>query len=160
MLKNKTIITFGKIDYNENGKETNLITIEIELRVENEKKVFSVCGNIWNGNKSDILCGGQCLDTILEYLPQNKKFKEIYRLWKLYHLNDMNAGTQEQEKAIEEWKNMGNKYEYTKVCEYLKSINLYEIEYNGKPYKYGHSWLYREIPQNDLAKIRNIIRYS
>ena len=82
---------------------------------------------------------------------------EIYRFWKLYHLNGMHAGTEEQEAAIEAWKAQGNRYEYGKACEHLKSIGLYEVEYNGKPYRYGHGWLHREIPEADLARIQEII---
>lgn len=68
----------------------------------------------------------------------------------------MHAGTVEQEKAIKEWENKGNKYDYKSVCEYLKSINLYEVEYNGKPYKYGLAWLYQAIPEKDLKEIKEL----
>jgi hypothetical protein len=104
------------------------------------------------------VCGGQCLDTIAEYIKGNETFDKIYHFWKLYHLNDMHAGTIEQEAAIKLWEEQGNKYDYTKVCEYLKSINIYEVNYEGKPYKYGHSWLYRAIPENDLQEIRALMQ--
>ena len=149
-------ISFGKVDYNGNGRKTNEVTVELELRNTDKGIEFSACGNIWNHIHTDILCGGQCLDTITEFIT-DPTFKEIHRLWKLYHLNSMHAGTVEQEQAIEEWKAKGNRYDYTAVCEYLKSINLYEVEHEGKPYKYGHAWLYRAIPEADLNKIKEIM---
>jgi hypothetical protein len=144
---NKTF-EFGKIDYNNSGRKENLVTVEIEL-TDKDKPKFSASGNIWNRIQTDILCGGQNLDELKEYI-NTPLFNEIYRLWKLYHLNGMNAGTPIQSKAIENWESMGNTYDYNKACEYLKSIGLY----NDEGYVYGTSWLYREIPANDLNKIK------
>lgn len=147
-------IDFGKIDYMGTGRKINPVTVEIELKETDKGYCFSARGTIWNHIKTDCYCGGQCLDTIAEYLGNNAEFMEIHRLWKLYHLNDMHAGTREQEAAINAWKEQGNRYDYTEVCEYLKSIGLYEVEHEGKPYKYGTAWLYWEIPTEDLEKIK------
>ena len=46
---------------------------------------------------------------------------------------------------------------YTVDCELLRRHGLYEVEVDGKPYKYGNGWLYRAIPENDLNKIRVIL---
>ena len=46
---------------------------------------------------------------------------------------------------------------YTVDCELLRRHGLYEVEVDGKPYKYGHGWLYRAIPENDMNKIRAIL---
>ena len=82
----KRTISFGKIAYYGNRKENE---VEIELRLNEENKpVLSICGNIWNRIHSDILAGGQCLDTIAEY-KKTPLFKEIYVFWKKYHLNDI-----------------------------------------------------------------------
>jgi hypothetical protein len=105
--------------------------------------------------------GGQCIDHMSEYI-KTAEFKRITKWWKAYHLNGMNAGTPEQKKAIEDWKAAGNRYDYTAACEYLKSINLYEVpfsglsvghEWHGEPYKYGHGWIVEEIPAAALAEI-------
>lgn len=148
----KKVVKFGKVNYNNTGKRYPA-EVEIELR-ENEEgmKVFSVCGTTWNTAHTDCVCGGQCLDTMKKFI-KSKKYETIYTLWKKYHLNDMHAGTERQEKTIEDWKSRGNTYEYTKVCDYLKSIGLYEDIYNGKPHRYGCGWTYRELPEN----IENII---
>ena len=145
-------INLGKIAYSGNRK-INPVTIEIELKETDKGYRFTASGEVWNQTKTDCYCAGQCLDTIAKRL-RTPEFMEIYRLWKLYHLNDMHAGTREQEAAIDAWKAEGNRYDYTAACEHLKSVGLYEVEHEGKPYKYGHGWLYWEIPAEDLEKIK------
>lgn len=83
----KKNFNFGKIDFEGKGV-VNLVTVEMEYKEKNGEKRFSVCGNIWNARRSDIVCGGQCLDTIAEYI-KDPVFLQILRLWELYHLNDM-----------------------------------------------------------------------
>ena len=152
----KKVFNFGKIDYNKTGRNVNLVTVEMELKENNDSlPIFSVRGNIWNHIKSDIYSGGQNLDTIKKYV-KSKLFLEIFRLWKLYHLNNRHAGTLEQEQALDEWLKT-NKYDYNKACDYLKSIGKYEVMHNNKPYKYGHGWIYFPIPDNDLAIIKNLL---
>ena len=93
----KRKIFLGNIKY-ENPKIANnacYVEITYERKTEN-KWVFSASGEIWNKNRSDILCGGQCLDTLNDYFSDDETFKVIYRLWKLYHLNDMHAECEHQ----------------------------------------------------------------
>ena len=82
-------------------------------------------------------------------------------MWQKYHLNDMHSGTPEQEEAIRQWKEAGNKYDYTEACKYLESIGLYEVEYHGIEfngmYKYGHGWLYQPIEEDDLRRIFTVM---
>lgn len=146
---------FGKIDYNNIGRKINPVEVEIRFEETENGYVFRASGTIYNQTKTDCWCAGQCLDTISKYLD-TPEFNAIYRLWKLYHLNDMHAGTREQEEAIDVWKAKGNGYDYTEACEYLKSIGLYEVEHNGKPYKYGHAWLFWPISENDLEEIKSL----
>ncbi len=161
----KKEISLGKIAYN--GKSKNCpVTVSLELRaVENAihwetgDKVngieLSICGNIWNHIKTDCYSCGQNLDTIAQYI-KTPKFKRIRQIWEQYHLNDMNAGTKKQAEAIEKWKAEGNKYEYSQVCEYLKSIGLYEDGF----YKYGHAWLFRPIPDEVIAEVKQLFDIS
>ena len=62
----------------------------------------------------------------------------------------------------------GSAYSYDRAVEYLKRKGLYEVRltpteakynprYAGKPYRYGHGWLYRPIPASDMAKIKKIM---
>ena len=154
-------ISFGKVDgYYKNRKNCE-VTLEVELRDIDKGPEFSVCGNLWNSRHTDILWGGQCVDNLFEefgkQMERPKLYAEILQLWRKYHLNGMNAGTEEQTEAVEEWKAQGNAYDYTKVCDYLKEIGLYEVEYEGTPYRYGTGWLYREIPEVSLNRIKKII---
>lgn len=79
------------------------------------------------------------------------KFLDV---WKDWHLNDMNAGTQKQEKAIKEWrrKNKISGLAYDEECKYLKSIRLYTD--NG--HKYGSSWLLRTLPQDVIDFLESL----
>ena len=147
-------IDLGKIAYYSKRK-IHPVTVEVSLSLGN-KPCFSVCGNIWNSKKTDILCGGQCLDTIAEYID-TPLFNEIYRLWKAYHLNDMHSGTEEQEAELDRWHSGSDRYSYEDDVKHLKDVNLYEVQYDGKPYKYGSGWLYRPIPEDDLSIIKKII---
>lgn len=91
----KKTFDFGKIDYEDKGK-INLVTVDMEYKDKGGgKKVLSISGNIWNKRKTDIVCGGQCLDTIAVYIS-DPVFTEIHRLWKLYHLNDMHPECEHQ----------------------------------------------------------------
>lgn len=159
----KTIIEFGKIAYSNANRKSNLLTIEIELKlVQNNNKLnylnlepikeyyqLSISGNIWNANKTDIICGGQCLDEMKIHLKDNKLFNELFELWTNYHLNDLQAGTFEQTEYLKQYY-IGTSYnEKTTI---LDAMGLNE------PYKYGSSWLVEEIPLNVVDKIKEIIQ--
>lgn len=89
---------FGCIDYEGRGKALNRVTVEMEYKEENGKKRFSVSASVWNSRRSDIVAGGQCLDTIAPYIT-DPLYKEILRLWELYHLNDMHPECEHQAAA-------------------------------------------------------------
>lgn len=95
----KKVLNFGKVDYEGTGRLENVVTIEIEYKEKKEgQKVLSICGNIWNRRKSDTISGGQNLDEILRVLPENETIKKIHSIWKKWHLNDMYAECEHQEK--------------------------------------------------------------
>lgn len=152
---------FGKVDAENSGRKLNLVTLEVNLKDKDGLPVFSVCGNVWDSKKTDILMGGQCIGSIYsEYKDQISNlplYETIMGLWERNHLNDMNAGTPEQTEAIRLWKEAGNKYDYKMACEYLKSIDMYTVTHEGKPYSYGHAWLYRSISETDLKTIRQLL---
>ena len=149
---------FGKIDYNNSGRKNCPTVVELELRTRHNSMLdkpyieLSICGGVYNPRRTDYYTCGQCLDTLKEYIGTNPVFNKLYKWWKSYHLNGMHAGTEEQEKALENCPS----HDYKERCEYLKSVNLYEVEYNGKPYKYGHSWLMREIPTEVIEEIKTL----
>lgn len=79
---------------------------------------------------------------------------EFRKAWKRWHLNDMRAGTFEQETAIREAILDGKLYEeanYEARCKYLESIGLYEVPMlglaDGKMYEYGSKWLSEDVPE-------------
>ena len=159
----KKTFSFGKIAYRNPKIRNNEVTVDIEWKPNSKgKMVFSASGDVWNNIHTDIYCGGQCLDTLNDFpeIKTNPTFQKIYRLWKLYHLNDMHSGTVEQEKAIRE--HFGaTKYgvEYEERCAYLKSIGLFEVPHpdTGEPYQYGHGWIYYEIPEEDVKIIEELL---
>lgn len=96
-VKMKRTITFNKVSshWSKFSAQDHLITLELELRGKNGKFEFSCCGNLWNNRHSDILQGGQCVDSLWddysEQIKDKKLYFEIMELWKKYHLNGMNA---------------------------------------------------------------------
>ena len=178
----KKRFSMGKIDFNGTGRKANEVTIDLELTEHGGDRTFvikpdgtrkytgrktpvytelSICGNVWNGRHTDIIMGGQCLDELAKY-GHGTTFNTLYRLWKHYHLNGMHAGTPEQEAAIKAWRHLGNKYDYTKACEFLKEIGLYEIPFTGKTvgrkyknelYQYGHGWVVNDLPESVIEEI-------
>ena len=155
---------FGKVDYNGSGRKNCAVEIEMEYKLchnsfyDKDYEEFTAMGFIYNPRHTDCYTGGQCLDTINNFIPNNPIFKKIYKIWKKYHLNGMHAGTPEQEQAIKEYRERtGKAYDYTDICNYLKSINLYEVEVNGQPYKYGHAWLCEELPEEIKAEIEELL---
>lgn len=177
---------FGKVDYTGTGRKAYPVSVEVELRkcggeetftVENGVKKytgqktpeyieFSAVGYIWNTKHTDCVCGGQCLDEIYGFLKGNGNFQKIYKWWKAYHLNGMKAGTPEQQNAVSAYTKR-NKYDYTAVCEYLKSIGLYEVpyfgktvgkQYNGEIYRYGTGWCVEEIPKDVIDEMIDFLK--
>lgn len=146
---NSARINLGKVDYYGNGRKVNQGYLELDLK----NGVFSARGGIKNGRGTDSIIGGQALDDMAPYFKDNKDFNTIRDMWKKYHLNDMHAGTEKQESALEKKFGNRNASDYDKHVEYLKSVGLYED--NG--YKYGTGWLKRDIPTNDLKKIKDLI---
>ena len=105
--------------------------------------------------------GGQCLDEILKLFPNNKELKEIYKLWKLYHLNDLKAGTTKQTEHLE---SLGKYQSYDWACDELAKVGLlYDDSFTTGGdhinYRYGTAWLMQEIPKDDLNKIKNLIKW-
>lgn len=104
---------FGFIDYEGRGKALNRVYVDMEYKEENGKKRFSVSASVWNSRRSDIVAGGQCLDTIAPYIS-DPVYTKILRLWELYHLNDMHPECEHQ--AAAGWRN-----------EAVKKVNLYKF---------------------------------
>lgn len=142
-----------------NAGRRNLCEVELCLRKNHGKLAFSCSCAIWNASRTDWLMGGQCLEELLDLARRAKwsreslsLLSEIVSLWKKYHLNDMHAGTPEQEAALKGF--VGG---YDERCEHLKQLGLYEVQHEGKPYRYGTAWIHQEIPACDIARIWNLL---
>lgn len=160
----------GKVDYFKNGRKNCPVYLEWELKNKENGIVFSMSADVWNHIGSDIYTGGQCVDKVAEFFPNDKRLARMVEVWNEYHLNDLNAGTPKQTAAIKQWK-LINKYDYTAACEYLKSIGLYEdFEIDGlacaggfpedvlsgkRGYRYGERWIFRPIPAEIIAEIES-----
>lgn len=137
---------------------------ELEIELEERKDgryVFHVRGKTYSPNKRGIM--RWCHPSNYPELKGQPLSSFLVEMEK-YHLNDLCAGTPEQEKCLKEHEEMCRLHEvvygddhYTACCETLKEYGLYEVDLDGKPYKYGHAWLYRPIPDEDLAKIRYVL---
>ena len=163
----KAKASFGKVDYYGNGRKSNAVEIEMQLK----DGVFTASGSIKNARGTDSVSGGQNIDEIAELFKDNKDVQEIHSLWKKYHLNDMHAGTEKQEAALEKYKserksiadqmNKDAKYDWQKVSESDYNVTKKLLENHDllvdDGYQYGTSWLKREIPIEDRKKIVNLI---
>ena len=161
-------ITEGRINVFGAGNDAGHGTVEWELRDEGGSLVFSASGNFIGGNKSS---AGQCLDTMLEVFPHDDRLRRIVAVWAVYHLNDMKAGLPEQERAVAEFVGKTGNYDYTVVCQYLRTIDLYELPVpegiqatGGFPadvlsgergYRYGERWVYSAIPGKVIEEIKS-----
>ena len=110
-------------------------TIDWSLEEKENGAEFSASGSYDGG-------GGQCLEGIAKAYPTDAKVQEIVKVWRLYHLNGMNAGTREQAAAIDKAKAEGNPDDwrlnhYDKAVAALKAAGLYEVplEETEKNYK-------------------------
>ena len=128
-----------------NAKTGRLVKINIKLT--DDSAFRATCDSIG--------LHGQCFDKVKALGMNNSTFDEVYRLWSLYHLNDMHAGTVEQENALFKV-NLQDANNYEEACEYLKSIGLYKVEYHGEPYRYGSGWIKYDIPEEDLKAIKEL----
>lgn len=151
---NRTI-SFGKIDWYGHGRRNCRVEVKLRLEDTDQGAVFAAGANVWNPRGTGIVCGGQCLEELVPFIP-DPAFQEIVRLWRRYHRNDMHAGTPEQEAEVKRWLD-GRRYDYPAVREHLREVGLLTVEHEGKPYTYGTGWLFEPIPTDDLARIRAII---
>lgn len=162
----KKIIRLGKTNL-------GMINCDVFCRVEIKQGNLSISGvegPMSNGNA----CGscGQIVMTrpkIVECAPgwTMGLVDEFFNLWDRWHLNNMRAGTREQEAEIEKHKAeyTGNDH-YTWACDLLKKAGLYVVDasnyitaagvHASKEYKYGSQWLREELPQDVINFMQSL----
>jgi len=97
---NRTI-SYGKHDATGNGRKTNEVTLTVSVEPSRyqskergsytEGEHFSVCGDVWNATHTDIIQGGQCVDTIAEHYAKDETTRNIRALWEVFHLMQMDS---------------------------------------------------------------------
>lgn len=153
-MESKKVKTFkfNKIDFYGKGRKINQpeITLILEYN-DDEKPCLRISGSVWNSRHSDIIAGGQCLDEMAKYesLINDSTFNILFYLWKNYHLNDCRCGGPLQEATLKDCKSSS----YEERCSYLESKGLlYEDDI-----KYGTTWWYHEIPEDDMNTINKLL---
>ena len=106
-------------------------------------------------NKKEFIAGGQCRDTMLAlfdnyhikniYPPNLSAFFQLLRLWREWHLNDMQPGTKRQQAALAPYGDMP----YKTRCILAKELGVHD----DKGYKYGSEWLIKPIPASVRREI-------
>lgn len=122
-------------------KPNRRVEIEIEITRGEKGAILSICGNVWNSRKTDIIAGGQMEDSILSYLDYPKyplpKLRRLLEIWKRYHLNNMHAGCEHQ-RAFESKPYTENEGAICHICNYV----------------YGTAWNYEALPEAIIEELK------
>ena len=129
-------IELGKVDGYGNGRKSCMADVEVEITDRNGYPELSICGDIWNNLHTNIIMGGQCLDTILGYFPRSAKVQRIVEVWERWHLNGMHA-----------------------ECEHQRALGWTWTTHPGEPcpecgYKLGSAWLREDLPAEIIEEVR------
>ena len=148
--------TLKMMGINERGHECLPIKVEFGLERADKSAIdwqtlekiespwtFSASGEISNYSF------GQNLDEIYKLNSGNHLFRRIYKYWKKYHLNDLQAGTQQQTEILKKCESK----DYDDRCEFLKKNDLYV----DRGYTYGTKWLTQIIPDAIVSEIKKLI---
>lgn len=111
----KRTINYGKHDATGNGRRANEVTLTVSVEPSRyqskergsytEGEHFSVCGDIWDAQHTDIIQGGQCVDTIVKHYAKDETSRNIRALWEVFHLQQMDAIPERFRAAIVEFVN-------------------------------------------------------
>ena len=163
-IKYYKIFNLGKIDYYKINKKN--CRVEIILNLDNNR--LSITQRTYNNIESDYVECGYSLESLKKHFKNNKTFNILYRLNKLYHLNDCMAGSPQQEEYLKTLKKPDNIYFqfryrslYEWQCEELKKVDLlYDKSYlvENKPYLFGSKWLNKELPVGVIEDIKELIK--
>ena len=159
---------FGKIDYFGVGRSSYPVEAVAEL---SDTGTFSASAFIIRKG-GYLVAGGQIFDLLKDFLEDNPVFQKLYRFWKLYHLNDLHAGTPAQEALLEKYsrdrgRELPNYNEATEILEYyhMRTVPPEQADpyrkpnssKRGQPYTFGNEWLFYPIPGEDLEEIKKFL---
>jgi len=148
----------SKIKLSSVGTPDGVLSVTLDVFISDTGN-FSISGMSWLNRREHN--GGQIKDTLKEWADHcaHEEIRNaalwILKVWELYHLNDMKAGTPEQHAALSDMSEVVYPEDwYTKACNHLKAKGLYVVELDGTPYKFGSRWLTHTIPAEDLTLLR------
>tara|TARA_Y100000034_G_C6910321_1_gene424399 strand:- start:18683 stop:19123 length:441 start_codon:yes stop_codon:yes gene_type:complete len=98
---------------------------------------------------------GQNLDEIKDLFPEDEMVSRIYKVWKKWHLNDMHAGSPDQEAYLAKLDYEGSDH-YSWAKETLEEAGLNpdpNYMHNGEPYSYGSAWLKVDLPAEVIDEV-------
>lgn len=142
---------FAKIEYTD-GK----LSISGAIGPKRNGDAYGSCGQFimcfkeydWRGH------------TTLADIAPNKNWtpelvKEFFDIWGRWHLNDMRAGSPDQEEFLRNNPINDALDHYTKACKALADAGL-NPDPNYGNYKYGSQWLKEPVPDEILQKLMNL----
>lgn len=116
--------------------------VTVVAEIENGK--FSMVGDM--GGSSGQIAGS--------IAPNTDAQRTLLGFWRDWHLNDMHAGTPEQEQFLTNYRatlTADAVFGYDEKVSALKAAGLYEVPHPDKPgevYQYGHAFLKVELPED------------
>lgn len=157
--KIKRTLTFQHIIWPRCYKSPGHADVTIEIAYSQKGPCLSIMAEAYERYARQPFAAGQCLDVLMaSSLRDDALFREIYGYWKVYHLNDMHAGTPKQERCIKEGLASGElaSYDYDRIRHYLDEHGLLM----DGDYEYGTMWLYEPIPPKTLKRLEAIAHGS
>lgn len=151
----KRTVDFGKFDFYGCGRRINSMDADIRLYDEHGdgNVVLSIIGGIWNARHSDLIEGGDCLDTMKKFI-NTPVFNKVYGWWKMYHRNDMHYGDERQEKYLLE---KGIDISNPKPRIVLPMLRAAGLEKDSDGYLFGGRFYFHPIPPDVLNEIKAFI---
>ena len=149
------------------GRTDQLEHIYCGIKFVNDK--LSISGEIGRN------CFGQIQDELQAHLDNDSlhlsKFidkdsvQEFLNIWDKWHLNNLTPGSPRQEKFVKNFAKEAKQtnprwgYDYDEICSALKEADLLidkEYIHNGKEYRYGSAWLFKEVPADALEFLQSL----
>jgi hypothetical protein len=100
---------------------------------------------------------GQGIDTVAAFArklepEQRSALKRLCELWRKWHLNDMNAGTEAQQAALASMPKEDGGDWYGRACTHLAGCDLL----TDRGYKFGSKWLVRALPAEVVSELETL----
>lgn len=155
-------IELPRIDFEGKGKPRNRVDATLSLvDLPDGKYQFTATARVWSVFHTKILKAGTCFDILDQFneLRNDPIYKNISHFYHEHQSNDKRPGTAEQEEAVKEYfRESGETYSFEKAVQILQDRGLYIVDLpSGEKYRYGDSFIYHEIPKNDIDSIKLLI---